>query len=475
MTVGQKITAICALLLTLTLILGATAVLNIRHIYGNVQAITTSSLPGVYQIEKLAQDAEETHASMLLHIATTDPKLKTKMENKIALSFKDFDEALAAYEKTISTPEGRKLFEQIAPAYQRFKESWPPLQALSRSLDKSAVDRWHAEGGPALLALQATLAAEVEFSKQEGDRNAAAASRTVTSAQLWAYILLTFSVLLGSCLAFFTVRGITSVLKRSVGDLSDGATQVASAASQVSASSQSLAQGTSEQAASLEETSASSEELSAMTRRNAENASELAGVMSLVEQRVVQANRSLGQMSASMQDINTSSQGISKIMNVIDGIAFQTNILALNAAVEAARAGEAGMGFAVVADEVRNLAQRCAEAAKDTALLIETSISKSNEGSSNLSQVSAAIGHITDSSSRVKILIDELNVSSQEQAKGIDQISNAITQMQHVTQQSAATAEEGAAAGEELNAQADTMREVVESIRGLVESSKSRG
>src|SRR5207302_988806 len=160
-------------------------------------------------------------------------------------------------------------------------------------------------------------------------------------------------------------------------------------------SSQALAQGASEQAASLEETSASSQEINSTTQRNAENSRTAAGLTAQVDEQVKSANQTLAQMLSAMGEISGSSQKISKIIRVIDEIAFQTNILALNAAVEAARAGEAGLGFAVVADEVRNLAQRSAQAAKDTAALIEDSILKSGEGSKKLGEVAGSIRAIT--------------------------------------------------------------------------------
>jgi methyl-accepting chemotaxis protein/methyl-accepting chemotaxis protein-1 (serine sensor receptor) len=253
-----------------------------------------------------------------------------------------------------------------------------------------------------------------------------------------------------------------------IGELSEGAGQVACAAGQISSSSQSLAQGSSEQAASLEETSASSEEINSMARKNAENAHAANGLVTQSQQKFNETNRSLEAMVEAMSDIKTSSDKVAKIIKVIDEIAFQTNILALNAAVEAARAGEAGMGFAVVADEVRNLAQRCAQAAKDTAALIEESIAKSNEGKAKVDQVAAAIRFITEESARVKTLVDEVSVGSLEQTRGIEQIAKALTQMEQVTQQSAANAEESAAAAEELTAQASTLMEVVEQLGSMV-------
>jgi methyl-accepting chemotaxis protein/methyl-accepting chemotaxis protein-1 (serine sensor receptor) len=170
-----------------------------------------------------------------------------------------------------------------------------------------------------------------------------------------------------------------------------------------------------------------------------------------------------------MEEIQSSSRKISKIIKVIDEIAFQTNILALNAAVEAARAGEAGMGFAVVADEVRNLAQRCAGAARDTASLIEESIAKSTDGKSKVDLVTAAIRAVTAQAAEVKTLVQEVHLGSQEQARGIGQISTAITHMDELTQKTASTAEESASASEELNAQSEVLREAANRLTAMVD------
>jgi len=205
-----------------------------------------------------------------------------------------------------------------------------------------------------------------------------------------------------------------------------------------------------------------------MARKNSESSREVAGLVTGSQQKFLQTNRSLDQMVAAMGDINSQSGKIAKIIKVIDEIAFQTNILALNAAVEAARAGEAGMGFAVVADEVRNLAQRSAQAARDTAELIEESIAKSRDGKVKVDQVAAAIRAITEEFGKVKILVDEVNHGSEEQTRGIEQVAKAVLQMQQVTQTTAAGAEEGAAAAEELNAQSETLKAVAVRLTAMV-------
>ena len=285
--------------------------------------------------------------------------------------------------------------------------------------------------------------------------------------QTIAWSLLVLFVIAG-VVVIMVVRSVTGEVRKAATQLAEGAEQVASAAVQVSSASQSLAQGSSEQASSLEETSASSEEINSMTRKNAENSRTAADLVTHSGQRFEEANQKLDQLVAAMAEINSQSDKISKIIKVIDEIAFQTNILALNAAVEAARAGEAGMGFAVVADEVRNLAQRCAQAAKDTAALIEDSVAKSAGGQTRVDEVAAVVRAVSAEAVKVKTLVDEVNLGSQEQARGIDQISKAIVQMEQVTQKNAANAEESASASEELSAQAETMKAVVSHLEAMV-------
>jgi methyl-accepting chemotaxis protein/methyl-accepting chemotaxis protein-1 (serine sensor receptor) len=324
----------------------------------------------------------------------------------------------------------------------------PKIQAFASAADESLGD---------IKTINRALLAESQV------RATSLRSQSLTIA-----ILMTCLLLAVIPFAVYFVRNISRTLTTSIGELSEGADQVAAAASQVSSSSQSLAQGSSEQAASLEETSASSEEINSMARKNSENSRGAAELVTQSQQKFVQTNQSLDQMVVAMGEINAQSGKISKIIKVIDEIAFQTNILALNAAVEAARAGEAGMGFAVVADEVRNLAQRCAQAAKDTAGLIEESIAKSNGGQTTVDQVATAIRSITGESARVKVLVDEVSLGSDEQARGIEQIGKAITQMEQVTQKTAANAEESASAAEELTAQSETLKDIVGQLTAMV-------
>jgi methyl-accepting chemotaxis protein len=241
-------------------------------------------------------------------------------------------------------------------------------------------------------------------------------------------------------------------------NLHQGAYQVADTAQRVSSLGQSLSDGANQQAASLQETSACTEEIHAMTRRNLENAIKAAEVMGQVDGQMRAGTVALTDMLASMKSIAQSSDGISKINRVIDEIAFQTNILALNAAVEAARAGDAGLGFAVVADEVRSLAGRCSQAAKETAGLIDQSVSRSREGSVKLRNLADLVHTMVASAGQVKNLVDEVRMASEEQTRGMEQISKALVNMETATQHTATVATDGAAAGNQMSAQSGGLK-----------------
>ncbi len=286
----------------------------------------------------------------------------------------------------------------------------------------------------------------------------------------WLTLMISVIAIIGIlAVAFFNARAITKPINLITAGMEEGAGQVASASSQVSGSSQSLAEGASQQAASIEETSASMEEMASMTTRNTENAAQADTLMQEANQVVVVANESMTRLTGSMADISKASEETSKIIKTIDEIAFQTNLLALNAAVEAARAGEAGAGFAVVADEVRNLAMRAAEAAKNTAELIEGTVKKVEDGSELVATTNDAFIKVAESAEKVGGIVAEIAEASKEQSSGIDQVNIAITEMDKVVQQNAANAEESASASEEMNAQAEQLKDYVGDLVQLVE------
>ncbi|MBI4774035.1 MAG: CZB domain-containing protein [Deltaproteobacteria bacterium] len=276
------------------------------------------------------------------------------------------------------------------------------------------------------------------------------------------------AVIVGLLLAQFITRGTGRFLRKVSAQLGESSAMVASAAGQVSSSSQSLAECASEHAASLEETSSSLEEMASMTKQNAHNASRANDLMKRVNEVVGKANGSMSDLTASMDEMARAGKETSKIIRTIDEIAFQTNLLALNAAVEAARAGEAGAGFAVVAEEVRNLAMRAADAARNTATLIEGMVKQVTDGSELVIQTNSAFREVAGNVSEIANLVGEIASASGEQARGISQLTKTVNEMDGMVQHNAANAEESASASEEMNSQADQLRMLILDLGRLV-------
>ncbi|MGV8075237.1 MAG: methyl-accepting chemotaxis protein [Syntrophobacteraceae bacterium] len=298
---------------------------------------------------------------------------------------------------------------------------------------------------------------------------------SLTNIQSYAWISVLTAIALVSLVVWLLAGSLFRVIKRVSLNLGEAGDQIALASGQVSSASQSLAEGASEQAAGIEETSSSIEEMSSMTKQNADNAHQANALMVEGGMIITEADQSMQELIQSMGELSTASDQTAKIVKTIDEIAFQTNLLALNAAVEAARAGEAGAGFAVVADEVRNLAMRAAEAAKNTASLIEVTVKKIKQGSEIAGKTKEAFGRVSVSARKVGELVGEIAAASQEQRQGIEQINKAVAEMETVVQGNAGSAEETASASEEMNAQAVQMKEFVRALVAVVEGGGMNG
>ena len=268
--------------------------------------------------------------------------------------------------------------------------------------------------------------------------------------------------------AWIFTRSISRPINRVIEGLSDGAAHVTSASSQVSSASNFFADGASQQAASIEQTFSSLKMLASATQQNAEHARRADGLMKETNRVVTQANNSMAELTASMLEISKASEETSAIIKTIDDIAFQTNLLALNAAVEAARAGEAGAGFAVVADEVRNLAMRAAQAAQNTAALIDRTVEKIKDGTSLVAKTNDAFVEVASNTTEVGDLVSGIADESDEQYLSIEQANTAVDEMHKLTQQNVTTAEESASASEEMNAQAEELKTYVQELVNLV-------
>jgi methyl-accepting chemotaxis protein len=475
MTIGRKLTIGVTALTLLMLLLSYQSLSAIEKIGGLLKTVANQHAKRLELVGVISTDLAKLRTAQRGVIMYTEAKNPAKVEtNKQMFETvnRDLTDKLSTLFPLLLTEEGKAAANGISAALKPYVSAYLEITKLCQAGD--------ADGALEIARSVGTSGDEME--KRAGEINAMTqrllaqagsdALSSISTAQWIAgsFVVLTLTI---SIVTIWIVFQTTRTLRSVAAELSEGSEQIQSASSQVASSSQTLAQGASEQAASLEETSASTEEITSMTRKNAENSKAAAEAMITVDRGVKEGNQTLDQMVVSMQQINASSDKISKIIKVIDEIAFQTNILALNAAVEAARAGEAGMGFAVVADEVRNLAQRSAQAAKDTSALIEESIATSRDGSAKLEQVAGVIRAITESATQVKALVDEVNMGSQEQARGIAQIAKAVSQMDQVTQGTAASAEESASASEELSAQAQALNHIVGELGSLVGGGES--
>jgi methyl-accepting chemotaxis protein len=471
MTIGKKMMlSVGAMLLTLLALAGSSlySITALDRELDNAANKSGKKLDVVGAMETTSAELLSFERGVLVRLGMKDLPKAEGYHNSFQERTQLLADQINLMRPLLATEEGGKIVEVLVADMASWSTAHHELWEKGRSGDlDSALHIYDKQTLPLAKEMQ-KVTADLKDRQRKYLQTAVETGHSKATTSRWTALALIAVFFVLGFVIIKVILGLNRDLRRVAVELSEGAGQINSASSQVASSSQTLAQGASEQAASLEETSASTQEITSMTRKNAENSKSAAEVMTTVDREVKEGNQTLDQMVTSMQQINASSDKISKIIKVIDEIAFQTNILALNAAVEAARAGEAGMGFAVVADEVRNLAQRSAQAAKDTAGLIEESIATSRDGSAKLEQVAGVIRAITESATQVKTLVDEVNMGSQEQARGIDQISKAIAQMDQVTQGTAASAEESASASEELSAQAQALNHIVSELGQLV-------
>jgi methyl-accepting chemotaxis protein/methyl-accepting chemotaxis protein-1 (serine sensor receptor) len=471
MTIGKKLFSSIGAILTAALLMGIMAFIGLSRVGTGLDRVVHQNARRQVLADLINLNCTEMislNRGMDLRAVMKDQASVDKYHQDYRDELDKLNRSLTEFAPLVVTGEGKEFLQTMTAGAVRMNDFNERAYRLLGNQDiEGALTFYKNEFLPYANQLQVQAMHFSEF-QTELMAEEAKSDRSVQEQSEWfTAILLVISILAGAVVVVI-IRQINGALREAATSLGDGADQVASAAAQVSSSSQSLAQGASEQAASLEETSASSEEINSMARKNTDNSRSTATLLARSQEKVGQANQYLQEMVVSMNLITDSSGKISKIIKVIDEIAFQTNILALNAAVEAARAGEAGMGFAVVADEVRSLAQRSAQAAKDTAELIEDSITRSNEGKVKVDQVALAIQAVTEDAAQVKVMVDEVSLGSEEQSRGIDQIGRAISQMEQVTQTTAASAEESAAAAEELSAQSETLKEIVGRMLAMV-------
>jgi methyl-accepting chemotaxis protein/methyl-accepting chemotaxis protein-1 (serine sensor receptor) len=471
MTIGRKLTAGCAAMLLLAVGAGLSSSIAVNQLESDLnyfvhKTARREAMAG--EVRAYAAEMASIERAILIRGMLMNAELVARHKSEFHTTVTKMEERLgsirALAESNAAGDAIQRIWADVANAKKAHFE-------LTGALEAQQADRAIKLYDEKIVPLAGQVAdGAVQFIKdnERAAEQSRRAAETRSAALKWLQVVLAVICAATGGVVVYIVLNSSRELQVITSEMNARADQVAEAAAQVSNASRSLAEGSSRQACSLETTSASSEEMASMTSRNRDNAVSAARLAGKADVEIATANLTLDEMINSMSEISSASDQISRIIKVIDEIAFQTNILALNAAVEAARAGEAGMGFAVVADEVRNLAQRCAQAAHDTTGLIENSISKTSEGRAKLDRVAGAIRGITATSKAITTLVEEVKLGSEEQTRGFDQVSRAIAQIQQVTNEAAASAEETASSGQEMAAQADALRAIMRRLQALV-------
>jgi methyl-accepting chemotaxis protein len=471
MTIGKQLTLSFGAAGVLLLVMGTGASIVVRSLEQQLDHAVNSTGKSVERIGALAaaltaMEAAETR--FILYSSLSDAAQAQVYRQEFKGSASKAEAAIADLRPLLNAAAERSTLDRVRNGHATLARDFDQMVRYCAADQCVTALEMHMKTAVPLAAELSRQTALLTQAQREllALTSAQALVRSAWSSRL-VFILFGLCAVLGVVIQF-ALRGIDRVLRGFSERLEASAEKVLGAAGRVSTSSHQLAQDTSTQAASLEETSATTEEIAAMTRQSA-SATETAVEQVLdSDHRIVEANQTLQTMQVSMREIAASSTRVSQIVKVIEEIAFQTNLLALNAAVEAARAGEAGMGFAVVADEVRRLARRSSQAAHDTVALIQESVVRSGQGSTNLTLVSKAIHGITEASAQVRTLIELINEGSRQQSEGAGEVTSAVMQMSQLTQRTAAVAEESAAAGEELTSEAQALNEMALELSELV-------
>jgi methyl-accepting chemotaxis protein len=484
--------------------IGIMGVINIKTIDSKDTYLYTRMTVPMSELVYIADSFKETTANVAESLQASNGDELSQIEKSIQEQNTIFDKNMKSFQTTLISEEGKKLTEDILSEKTKMDQAVSEIISLlkqgkqTEAVAKMKTGEYAAAKAQIESDYQRMMEIKLTAASDTAQGNTAIANSSTFVTIILIIVGMVVSILLGFFISNTIKKPVTQMVSASkrmadgdldvnveihtkdeIGELArafnrmthnindvmvninEATGQVASGSRQVSDSSVSLSQGATEQASSIEELTASIEEIASQTRLNADHAEQANQLAENTKENANQGNAHMQQMLTSMEDISESSHNISKIIKVIEEIAFQTNILALNAAVEAAKAGQNGKGFAVVAVEVRNLAARSASAAKETTALIEGSIKKVEGGTKIANETASALIQIVNSIEQVYSLINNISIASNEQAIGVEQINLGITQIANVVQSTSATSQETAAASEELASQAEMLKEQV--------------
>ena len=506
-TIGRRLGLGFSLIIALLLAIAALSYIRLQGLSDEVHALNSDRYPKTVLIHSVKDQLNETARSLRNLLLLTDPAELDKEYAQIDKNSRNNNESLAKLDKMIKSPQGRAMFDAISAQRAAFNTERNAFIDMVRGQRKEeALTQLTGRLRPVQLEYMTQLDKLIAWQSDMMVKSGAQSEEAAASARLLVLVLAIAAAVMSIVIGFIATRSITrplaeavgvarrvaggdltsrivvtstdetgqllqalkemnASLQRIVGDVRNGTDTIATASTQIAVGNMDLSARTEQQAGALEETASSMEELTAAVKQNADNALAARSLASAASTVAVKGGAVVSEVVQTMGSINASSRKIADIIGVIDGIAFQTNILALNAAVEAARAGEQGRGFAVVATEVRNLAQRSASAAKEIKGLIDDSVEKVGTGSKLVDQAGATMQEVVDSVQRLSAIIGEITDASEEQRLGIEQVNEAISQMDQVTQQNAALVEEAAAAANAMQDQAAQLSHAVQVFR----------
>lgn len=466
----QRILAGFAAIILVLLVIGIYSFTNTSNTSTLLTSLANKDLPKLRTALSLQASIYNYRMPVLILSGETNPDAREDQLRKLNLRKQVMQQLRDEYEQMVDNQQAKSLYDRFQQSFERWVTLTEENLEFSQNGDYYSASMHRSEQSvPAFDELAVELESVIDFYKTQNDVVISNSLDNVKSARNTTTIFVVLAIILSLVISFFMNGFITKPLVELANRLNNGAEQTKGAAEQVANTSQELASGSSRQAASVEETSASVEEVSSMAMANTEDSVEADMMMKgEVMENLRDIQTKMSRMSETIKETVEMSKETANIVKTIDEIAFQTNLLALNAAVEAARAGEAGAGFAVVAEEVRNLAMRSAEAAKNTAELIENSNNKILEADKVYESAMEAIKRNNDSSTNIGNALNKISDASKEQVTNIDQIKSAIGEIDSVVQSNAAVAEEAAAASEQLNAQAEEVLAAVNEMMGFL-------